>query len=231
MNPLPLGKVQLVVGSLADAALLAALGCDEAAAACDVVEIRLDGTGGPAQPAPWAHLRGLPLLFTARRGDEGGAGDLPAATRAEWLQRCLDDAAAVDVEVASLGEMEALLAGLAERGLPWIASFHDFRGPPDVAALSLARDRAAAAGAAVFKAAVMLGRVADLLALAEFQASPSPVPVATMGMGPLAPVSRLLAAQLGSPLQYGFLGRAPTAPGQWSAADLRAAVARLAPLA
>ena len=42
-------------------------------------------------------------------------------------------------------------------------------------------------------------------------------PMAVMGMGPLGPVSRLLYAQHGSCLIYGFMGDAPTAPGQWSA--------------
>ena len=45
-----------------------------------------------------------------------------------------------------------------------------------------------------------------------------------MGMGPLAPASRLLAAQLGSVLNYGYLGSEPTAPGQWSARFLKEAV-------
>jgi 3-dehydroquinate dehydratase len=50
-----------------------------------------------------------------------------------------------------------------------------------------------------------------------------------MGMGPLAPVSRLLCAQSGSLLNYGYLGTTATAPGQWDAALLRQAIARLAP--
>jgi 3-dehydroquinate dehydratase-1 len=50
-----------------------------------------------------------------------------------------------------------------------------------------------------------------------------------MGMGPLAPVSRLLCAQCGSVLNYGFLGETATAPGQWDSALLKTAIARLAP--
>jgi 3-dehydroquinate dehydratase-1 len=230
MSPLPLGQRPLVVGSLASGAALAALSRDQAAAACDLVEIRLDGIGGPADLPPWARLRGLPLLFTARRADEGGLATLPAATRLDWLRRCLADAACVDLEVASLGELAALTAELAARGMPWVASYHDFSGPSDAATLNRARERAAAAGAAVFKAAVTLHEVADLLLLAEFQRGPSPVPVATMGMGPLGPVSRLLCAQLGSSLNYGFLGDTPTAPGQWSASELQSAIRRLPPL-
>jgi 3-dehydroquinate dehydratase-1 len=50
-----------------------------------------------------------------------------------------------------------------------------------------------------------------------------------MGMGVLAPVSRLLCAQCGSVLNYGFLGETPTAPGQWDSALLKQAISRLAP--
>jgi 3-dehydroquinate dehydratase I len=51
-----------------------------------------------------------------------------------------------------------------------------------------------------------------------------------VGMGPLAAVSRLLCAQCGSVLNYGYLGETPTAPGQWDAASLKAAIGRLVPL-
>jgi 3-dehydroquinate dehydratase I len=222
-----LGKQPLVVGSLASAATLRGLDLLAAAAACDVVEVRLDGLfaeGTEPQPALWDHLREFPLLFTARRSDEGGAGKLAAGMRAALLHDSLNDAAMVDVEVASIREMGDLRAELADRKLPWVASFHDFQGPSTTAPLAAARDLAAEAGAAVFKAAVTLTRLDDLLAMAAFQAAPAPIPVAMMGMGPLAPVSRLLCAQLGSPLNYGYLGTTPTAPGQWSAALLHAAI-------
>lgn len=230
MNPLCIGQGPLVVGSIANLSILRELRLAEAGAACDVIEIRLDRISACADAAPWAHLRGFPLMFTARRAEEGGSGDLSAGERAGLLQNAIGDAAVVDVEVASIDEMAGLLEQLAARGIPWVASFHDFRGPSNPATLAAARDRAAAAGAAVFKAAVTLHDVPDLIPLAEFQRAPAPLPVAAMGMGPLGQASRLLCAQLGSALNYGFLGQTPTAPGQWSAAMLREAIARLAPL-
>jgi 3-dehydroquinate dehydratase type I len=164
------------------------------------------------------------LLFTARRPDEGGIGSLTAAQRTALLVGVLDEAAAVDVEVASLGEMAPLLAELRRRQVPWIASWHDFAGLGEPTEIARACHRAAEAGAAVFKVAVMVREAADLPRLASLQAGPWPLPVAVMGMGPLGLVSRLLCAQYGSALQYGFLGRFPTAPGQWPAARLREAV-------
>lgn len=198
---------------------------------CDLAEIRLDllrAGAASVESSAWAHLAGIPLLFTARRVNEGGSGDLTAAQRIDLLERALDDAACVDLEVASIPEMGGLLETLGARGIPWIASFHDFEKLPDQVLMKDAAARAREAGAAVFKAAAMLHGPADIARLAEFQLADHNIPVATMGMGPLAQVSRLLCAQCGSVLNYGYLGETPTAPGQWDAAFLKQAIARLA---
>jgi len=218
-----------VVGSVADRETLGALDPVATARDCELVEIRLDAVD--AGPADWSHLTPLPLLFTARRGDEGGVGDLEPAERASRLRRALPDAALVDLELASLEELAELRAELAAAGLPWIASHHDFAGVPALDQLRAARERARHAGAAAFKAAVALGTDPGPLAdLALFLRESPDFPIALMGMGPLAPVSRLLFAQLGSVLNYGYLGSHPTAPGQWSAARLRETLASLEPI-
>ena len=81
----------------------------------------------------------------------------------------------------------------------------------------------AEAGADVAKCAFSLENPGDLQCLAEAFAG-SPLPLSLMGMGPLGPSSRLLAASLGSVLNYGFLGEHPTAPGQWPARLLKEAL-------
>lgn len=222
-----------VVGSFGSRNDLVAADAAGVRAACDLAEIRLDllsAEGGALDPAPWRHLLDLPLLFTARRPDEGGGGALSARERMELLEPVLDQAAWIDLEVASIGEMGALLKALESRHLPWIASFHDFEKLPDPAVLAAAAQRARDAGAGLFKVAAMLHQPADLAHLAEFQLAEHGLPVATMGMGPLAAVSRLLCAQCGSALNYGYLGQTPTAPGQWQAALLKQTLARLASL-
>lgn len=227
------GNQPQVVGSFGSAGEVARADAEAVRNACDLVEIRLDlitGPEGRAERSQWAHLDGLPLLFTARRSDEGGARPLDAAARMELLDAVLDQAAMVDIEVASIGEMEELIRSLAARGIPWIASYHDFNRLPDNAALVHAARLARLAGAAAFKAAARLHSPADLARLAEFQLEDHGLPVSTMGMGPLAPVSRLLCAQCGSVLNYGYLGETATAPGQWDSSLLKTAVARLTPL-
>lgn len=216
----------LTVGCLGGAGDLQRLDADAAAAACDVIEIRLDLLDAETRAAAaWRKFASAPLLFTARRGSEGGAGDLDADTRAELLRGALGDAALIDLELASLGEMRGLTAEITAAGIPWIASLHDFRGVPTPARLEAAREEARAAGAAAFKAAVTPGwAVESLPALAGFVRDSDGFPTALMGMGPLAAASRVLFAQFGSVLNYGYLGETPTAPGQWSAARLRDAI-------
>lgn len=220
-----------VVGSCGSVPAVAAVTADGALAECDLVEIRLDvlaAAGGAVLRSQWAHLAGVPLLFTARCRAEGGALELTAGQRADLLQAALDDAAVLDLEVASIAAMPDLIANAARRGVPWIGSFHDFEKLPETAVLEEAAHQARAAGAAAFKVAAHLHTPADVARLAEFQCSDQGLPLATMGMGPLAPVSRLLCAQCGSVLNYGYLGETPTAPGQWDAALLKLAIARLA---
>ena len=221
-----------VVGSFGSATDLAATTADEVRKSCDLAEIRLDLLDPEAtrmSPVPWGHLSDIPLLFTVRRIEEGGAVALDADSRTTMLERVLVAAAFVDVEVASISGMARLLAILRERRIPWVASYHDFEKIPSPAELSRAAELARAAGAAVFKAAARLESPADLARLAEFQLADHGLPVSTMGMGPLAPVSRLLCAQCGSVLNYGYLGNTATAPGQWDSALLKNAIARLTP--
>jgi len=129
--------------------------------------------------------------------------------------------------VASLEEMSGIVSKIVTKGIPLVASFHDFSGTPEPAVWEDRLAVARAHGASVFKAAAKLHGLPDLHSLASFQAIDHEMPVAMMGMGPLAPVSRLLCAQHGSVLNYGYLGDLPTAPGQWSAAKLKGAIRSL----
>ncbi len=222
-------SLRRVVGSPGNSLELSELEKSDVAKSCEILEIRLDLMASAAAFRPWQQLAGFPLLFTARRGDEGGAGDLSADVRADLLRGVAAEAAWIDIEVASIAELSGVIDELGARGVPWIGSFHDFEKLPETVVLTAAAERARAAGATIFKAAARLDSPADMARLAEFQLADHGIPVATMGMGPLAPVSRLLCAQCGSVLNYGYLGTSPTAPGQWEAGTLRRAIDQLVP--
>jgi len=221
-----------VVGSFGSLMDLRGLMAPTVAESCDLAEIRLDllnPQAGEVDSSAWSHLAEVSLLFTARRLDEGGALALTPVERINLLRPALAQAAWVDIEVASIREMSSLLDELAERQIPWVASFHDFKRLPADAALRRAAQQALEAGAAAFKVAARLASPADLARLADFQLADHGIPVASMGMGPLAAVSRLLCAQCGSVFNYGYLGNTPTAPGQWDSASLKTAISRLVP--
>lgn len=215
-----------IVGSIGNAEVLKTVDEDAVGADCDLIEIRLDLLDEETlDQCPWRRFRELPLLFTARCESEGGGAGLDADERSRRLRAVLDEAAIVDVELASLESMPSLIGELKSRDLPWLASYHDFEGTPSVDELESRLEAARHGGASGFKAAVELGWSFDAIGpLALFLSRQDDFPISLMGMGPLAPASRLLFAQLGSVLNYGYLGETPTAPGQWSARQLKQAI-------
>lgn len=221
----------LIVGSISTMGGLNALISSGGNPSCDIVEVRLDGLArehADLLARPWNKLN-LPLLFTARRAEEGGMVSAAASGRARMLETVLDDAAWVDIELASAEEMGPVLERIRHRGIPWIASAHDFLKTPDPGCMERAAERAKELGATVFKIAAMIQSPVDLVRLADFQLLDQGIHKSTMGMGALAPVSRLLCAQCGSVLNYGFLSTSPTAPGQWRADKLKEAIDSLSP--
>lgn len=221
----------LVVGSFGSPAAIPVTSATEASAACDVIEIRLDilaESGMRVSRELWSHLTSVPLLFTARRKEEGSPIELTSTERSELLRIAMEDASIIDIEVASLDDMKDIIGEIQSNQIPWIASYHDFDKLPDRQTLESGAAKAKQAGAHLFKAAARMHVPRDISDLADFQSADHGLPVATMGMGAFAPVSRLLCAQCGSILNYGYIGDTPTAPGQWSAALLKQAIDGLA---
>lgn len=195
----------------------------------DLVEVRLDSLRRrrglldrelPAAPVPW--------LLTARHPAEGGTPGLRAAERRALLERYLPWAAAIDVELRSAAASDDLLEQSRTARVRRIVSYHDFSGTPPLATLRKVVRRAASAGADVVKIATLLRSPDDLCTLLRLQSSTTAVPLATMGMGPLGKVSRLVLGAAGSRLNYGYLDK-PQVPGQWPAAELAQRLREVAP--
>ena len=86
--------------------------------------------------------------------------------------------------------------------------------------------RARAAGADICKLAARADTPAALAQLlAVFSRRPA-LPLSVMGMGTFGKISRLLLAQAGSVLNYGYLDQ-PNASGQWEAVLLQKRLAEL----
>lgn len=213
----------LVVGSVSDLAAWHAA-CAADSLPCDVVELRADGL--PAD-TDWSALAQMhccrPVLVTVRHESEGGLRPMCTAERVQIARSLLPLAAALDWEIAQLPEVPELVAEARAAGVLIIASAHDFEKTPALDSLLEKEQQARALGATVAKFAFRLHSAEDMMTGVQLQRRASGTTTA-MGMGPLGAVSRLLYAQHGACLIYGYLGDTPTAPGQWSAALCRQAL-------
>jgi 3-dehydroquinate dehydratase-1 len=194
----------------------------------DLLEIRVDHFA--LDPAPL--LRALPrlrvpLIVTVRHPAEGGAHALGLARRREWYARFLPFAALIDVELRSIEQLADITAEAHRRGVKVIASVHYFRSTPSAAQMRAALRRCRAAGADIGKLAALTPTPAALTRLLGILDRKQPLPLSVMGMGRFGKVSRLLFAQAGSVLNYGYLDH-PNASGQWEATVLKRRLAELA---
>jgi len=193
----------------------------------DFLEIRVDNFA--LEPAPVVkilpRLR-VPLIVTVRHPAEGGANGLTLTRRRELFAQFLPFAALIDVELRSWEKLAKTVAAAREAGAQIIASSHYFHSLPTAGRLLTLIRRAHAAGADICKIAALAdtpGAVARLLGVLEKK---QPVPISVMGMGKFGKISRLLFAQAGSVLNYGYLDR-PNASGQWEATILKKRLAEL----
>lgn len=184
------------------------------------VEIRLDSLAHRERSSLLIDLHEMkvPILLTARHPSEGGANRLDVRARRTLLETFGNHAEAIDVELRSAAAMSDILEAARRRKTLRIISFHDFRGTPHSSRLRQIVRQSARAGADIVKIATHLRRPEDLATLLVLQAS-TKIPLATMGMGPLGKVSRLVLAAAGSRLNYGYVDK-PQVPGQWPALQL-----------
>ena len=189
----------------------------------DAVEVRVDALQDPPSLRQVAELP-LPAIVTVRSPDEGGLRALSEADRLASYFTLLPSAAAIDLEMRSAKRMGDLLDRIRSEKKVLILSFHNFESTPAVSELREIYARMREMGADIAKIATKTETVAEvsrLLALLEHSSSP----LAVMGMGALGRASRLLFAEAGSALNYGWLDR-PQVPGQWSAREFLELLAR-----
>ena len=193
----------------------------------DMVEVRLDFLADEEGELS-ALLRGLklPVLLTARHPREGGAAGLTASRRGRLLEAFLPYASLIDIELRSVMEFSGILAQARRRRVRIVLSYHNFAHTPRTEVLARKQREARAFGADICKIAVQVKSAASLARLLGIQAC-AKHPLATMGMGPLGKVSRLVLPLAGSRLAYGYIDR-PQVPGQWAAAVLAQRLEELA---
>ena len=193
----------------------------------DFLEIRVDAFA--LDPAPL--LRALPrlrvpLIITVRHPAEGGLHRLGGPRRRALFARFLPSAALLDIELRSCAALASTIADARSHGVRVILSEHHFKTMPTTARLRQTIRRAHAAGADICKLAALADTPTALARLLALFSRRPPLPLSVMGMGRYGKISRLLLAQAGSVLNYGYLDQ-PNASGQWEAVLLQKRLAEL----
>ncbi len=197
---------------------------------CDVVEIRLDAEFCESSLNSFIQQCGLPKLITARDINEGAVRDLSLQERISLLEQYAPIAQYLDVELRNWSQYTEFLESIRNSDTAIIASYHDFTKTPSADELASLVEEAKAADPDIIKFAFMIERLEDIQRCQQVLFDNPDLTISIMGMGAYAPVSRIILAQSGSVLNYGFLGEEPTAPGQWSAQQLKAAIQVSAPV-
>lgn len=206
----------LVVGSVHTPRGLRAATALRKGQGIDVVEVRLDCLAKQESKIAFLLKRiRLPILLTARHPGEGGAAGLSAPRRRQLLETFLPFASIIDIELRSAEVFADVLAAARKHRLGIVLSYHNFSLTPSTDALAETQRKARRLGADICKIAVRMRNATDLARLLGIQAV-ARHPLATMGMGPLGKVSRLVLPMAGSRLVYGYIDR-PQVAGQWPA--------------
>ncbi|MBI4888053.1 MAG: type I 3-dehydroquinate dehydratase [Acidobacteria bacterium] len=184
----------------------------DAAAAADLVELRLDGVADPDVRRALEGRR-VPVIVTCRAAWEGGRFDGGEDDRRRILAEALARGAEyVDIEWRALRGAAGFGDLVRGHGSRVVVSSHDFDGVPGDLCTRVREMRGA--GAAVVKVAITAGRLSDTLPLIDIARGGDAVVV---GMGEAGVPTRLLASRFGSRWTYGGRG---VAPGQLPAADM-----------
>ena len=195
---------------------------------CDWAELRVDAL--PPELTAEEIMDVFPrvgVLLTPRHQSEGGLREWQnEEARLRLTLELLPMAVAVDWEAALLPQAQELVQAAKAQDVTLIASHHDFEKTPAVEEMLEIETAARAAGADWVKFAFRVTSMDEVQVGMELLRRATG-PIAVMGMDAMfGPFSRILYANHGSQLIYGYLGDEPTAPGQWSAARFKRALFR-----
>ncbi len=194
----------------------------------DFLEIRVDNFASkPEVLLPALSSLRVPLIVTVRHPVEGGLHGLTIRQRRDLFARFLPFATWIDVELRSVEKLAGTVAEARRAGVKLIVSSHHFHSTPSAVRLQQTIRAAHTAGADICKLAALADSAAALEPMLGTLSRQQPVPLSVMGMGRFGKISRLLFAQAGSILNYGYLDR-PNASGQWEARLLKKRLAELA---
>ncbi len=198
---------------------------------CDIIELRLDGYYNKENYLKFCQSCPYDILITARDIREGGITELSEDERSRRLRDILPEAQYLDIEMRNWTAMSSLIKEAKNHNIKTVASYHDFEKTPPILEIKSIITRQLEFGSTdILKFAFMINSLDDLVTCQKVLFEHPNLTISIMGMGAYAPAARVLLAQSGSVLNYGYLGETPTAPGQWPASLLKKATSLSTPI-
>jgi len=177
----------------------------------DLIELRIDllESDEVSFVSKLKTLSKVPVIFTLRRMDQGGAFEGSEELRKEKLLK-LQTLSPSYIDL----EYDCNFANELDPSILLICSYHDFEKTPED--LSEILGKMSGFKSSIIKIATKANSILDALRMLKFVQMHK---VAGMCMGELGEITRILGTVAGAPLVYSFIGK-PTAPGQLSVQDL-----------
>jgi len=190
----------------------------------DLIEVRVDAllaSGVDSEKILDAlRIRKNAVLLTLRVPEEGGIYPWASEERKALFTALLPDVEAIDVELASVKELDSVLALAKRSKIGVILSAHSIHRPVTPATFKRWTASLIRMKPTIAKIAIHLGTRKDLIPLTKLLLEKPSQRWALMGLGPLGHLSRLILGSIGSALVYGYIDQ-PAAPGQSSLVELR----------
>lgn len=168
----------------------------------------------------------IPLIFTLRHIEEGGAREIPQHERAKTIKEVIGTGLfdLVDIEIMN---GEAFISEIKENtkkyGCKLILSYHNFQHTPSEEFIINKLKEAEGLGADIAKLAVMPTDYTDVLRLMSISLAVKreiiEIPLITIAMGKMGIISRIDGGYFGSDVTFAA-GKTLSAPGQIKLADL-----------
>ena len=195
--------------------------------AADAVEVRADAllaAGATADEIEIAlRKRKQPVLLTLRIAKEGGHRAWKIAERRALYLRLLPHVEAIDIELATAPALQLVIDVARHMEKTLVLSAHAIAKAAPEKQFAKWTAQFEPRPRTILKIAARIQSWHDLQHLAALLVNHRDWPIAVMGLGPYAAQPRSVLPALGSRLVYGYLDQ-PAAPGQPSAADVRAMV-------
>lgn len=169
----------------------------------------------------------IPIIFTLRHVQEGGARHISQDVRLEVIKEIIKAGLADVIDIEMINEQDfitELKRDVDEYNVKLILSYHDFKSTPDEEFIVAKLKRAQELGADIAKLAVMPNDYRDVLCLlnATYKARKDTldIPIITISMGTMGIISRIAGGIFGSDVTFAA-GTVSSAPGQMRIEDLR----------